>query len=181
MKEFKDTYIRDGDIDFHDTYKEMQNKEKWLDILGYEGIYQVSDLGGVRSLDRISPNGHKLNGKRLKSSIRGKNCKYLSVVLCKNAILKSRLVGDLVIRAFKYPDKKGKDVRYMDGDKLNNKLENLRLKRKGNYIKERTKEILRLCRSGELSVKEIAKMYNLKDKNVRLIRSMYKNRLQEII
>lgn len=38
-------------------------KEIWKDISGYEGYYQVSNKGNVRSLDRIVSNNNKINGK----------------------------------------------------------------------------------------------------------------------
>ena len=43
-------------------------EEYWKDILEYEGIYQVSNLGNIRSLDRVSKIGRKLVGKILKLS-----------------------------------------------------------------------------------------------------------------
>ena len=38
-------------------------KEIWKDIKGYEGLYQVSNLGNVRSMDRITRDGRKIKGK----------------------------------------------------------------------------------------------------------------------
>ena len=38
-------------------------EEIWKDVVGYEGYYQVSNLGRVRSLDRIASNGRKIKGK----------------------------------------------------------------------------------------------------------------------
>jgi len=37
--------------------------EIWKDIKGYEGSYQVSDLGRVRSLDRVTFDGRRLKGR----------------------------------------------------------------------------------------------------------------------
>ena len=37
-------------------------EEIWKDVVGYEGYYQVSNLGRVRSLDRIASNGRKIKG-----------------------------------------------------------------------------------------------------------------------
>lgn len=54
--------------------------EVWKDIKGYEGVYQVSNQGRVRSLDRLNS-----AGKRMKGSIRrqSKNRNgYLYVNLC---------------------------------------------------------------------------------------------------
>ena len=40
-------------------------QETWKDIQGYEGFYQVSNVGRVRSVDRIDSRGHKRKGKIL--------------------------------------------------------------------------------------------------------------------
>ena len=45
--------------------------EVWKDIPEYEGLYQVSNLGNVKSLDRVSSNGRKLKVKVLKGAICG--------------------------------------------------------------------------------------------------------------
>lgn len=39
-------------------------KEIWKDVIGYEGLYQVSNYGRVKSLERLSTNGRCLKGKR---------------------------------------------------------------------------------------------------------------------
>lgn len=44
----------------------MSETEIWKDIPGYEGLYQVSSLGRVKSLDRVNSRGHKQSGKILK-------------------------------------------------------------------------------------------------------------------
>jgi hypothetical protein len=46
--------------------------EVWKDIKGYEGSCQVSDLGNVRSLDRIDYAGRSLKGRMFKPGIRFK-------------------------------------------------------------------------------------------------------------
>ena len=72
------------------TEKELDS-EKWKDIDGYDGMYQVSDLGRVRS--RYSGEWRVLRG--------GKNSKgYLSVGLCKDSKQKSILVHRIVANAF---------------------------------------------------------------------------------
>ena len=61
-------------------------EEIWKDILGYEGIYQVSNLGRIRSVDRVVlySSGKKvfMRGNNLK--LRYNNSGYLYVVLSKN-------------------------------------------------------------------------------------------------
>ena len=43
--------------------------EEWRDIEGYEGLYQVSNLGKVKSLDRVDCRGRKLKGKIMKQKL----------------------------------------------------------------------------------------------------------------
>lgn len=75
--------------------------EEWRDIAGYEGLYQVSDWGNVRSLDRI------INTKKKKRRYKGRMLKltnkadgYVSVNLWKNGKNKNCTVHRLVANAF---------------------------------------------------------------------------------
>jgi hypothetical protein len=99
--------------------------ENWKDIKDYEGIYQVSDLGNVKSLDRyINCNGTQkhLKGKLKKpSSASG----YCLVHLHKNGIISHQLVHRLVAKAF-IPNPEDKlEVNHIDHNRKNNKLSNL--------------------------------------------------------
>ena len=75
----------------------IENTEIWKDIEGYEG-YQVSNLGRVRSLDRIDSNNHPLNGVILKPYI--SNSGYLLVGLYKQQKRDRKLLHRLVAEAF---------------------------------------------------------------------------------
>lgn len=96
--------------------------ETWKDIPGYEGDYQVSDMGNVRSLDRVvfQANGcRKRKGQLLKpSTVSG----YLHVVLGRQH---SYLIHSLVAAAFIGPRPAGCDVRHGPGGKLDNRAVNL--------------------------------------------------------
>ena len=106
-------------------------EEIWKDIPGYEGLYQVSNFGKVRSLKRtIKYNGKgKGSGTRIYESIELKQCLntvgYYQVSLSVNNCRKRYMVHRLVASAFcNHPI--GKDyVNHMDGNYLNNKSENL--------------------------------------------------------
>jgi len=107
-------------------------KEIWKDIPGYEGLYQVSDLGRVRSLDRVVPNGRhggtrKLKGKVLKAW--PNSFSYLHVNLCKDGKCKPTKVHKLVAMAFLNHEPCGHKevVDHIDNDKSNNRLDNLQL------------------------------------------------------
>lgn len=96
-------------------------EEIWKDVPGYETYYQVSNLGRVRSLDRFY-NGRNLKGKILKLS--PNKFGYLRFTAKKDNITKTLHVHRIVLLTFN-PILKEKQVNHIDGDKTNNKLENL--------------------------------------------------------
>jgi hypothetical protein len=103
-------------------------EEIWRDIEGYEGLYQVSNLGRVRSLDRIEKYGHsfrKRNGRILKS-IRDKDG-YQSVTLSFKSINKRCRVHRLVWEAFNGSIPDGIECNHLNERKDDNRLENLNL------------------------------------------------------
>ena len=98
--------------------------EIWKDIKGYEGLYQISNLGQVKSLARPINNFNQCcnKDKLLKGGIkRG----YRQVILLKDKKRKYASVHRLVAEAFlPNPDKKPQ-VNHIDGNKKNNRLDNL--------------------------------------------------------
>ena len=97
--------------------------EEWKDIKGYEGLYQISNLGRVKSLSRIDSRGHKLNEKILKPKIRGYG--YKAVMLSKNNIHKLYYIHRLVAEAFIPNPDNLPCVNHIDENKNNNCIENL--------------------------------------------------------
>ena len=96
-------------------------EEIWKDIEGYEGTYQVSNLGRVRSLDRYVPFGtnssrlRKISGKVLKQQPHNKG--YWVAQLSKDSKLSLYLVHRLVATAF-IPNPMNKEmVNHKDGNK----------------------------------------------------------------
>lgn len=105
-------------------YNEPTNE--WID---YRGLYQVSNFGRVRSLDRIvNYNNIKyltLKGKCLKTSNNGNG--YLHLQLYKDGIPKNYKISRLVYFTFN-PDADTKlQVNHIDENKSNNRLDNLNL------------------------------------------------------
>ena len=103
--------------------------EIWKDIKGYEEIYQISNLGRVKSLPRIALNGRKLYGKIL--SIFELHNGYKAVSLYnKKGVYKKRKISDLVMEAFNEDYERYKNKKYwihnVDGDKSNNEFINLK-------------------------------------------------------
>lgn len=101
-------------------------QEIWENIKGYEGIYQVSNLGNIKSVNHyVMNNGIKQlrKGNVLKKNINVWG--YEGVVLYKNGIGKRHTVHRLVANAFiNNPDNK-KEINHIDGNKLNNCVSNL--------------------------------------------------------
>lgn len=91
------------------------SKEIWKDIEGYEGLYQVSNLGRVKSNLR--------KGKILKSNSTYDG--YYNVTLSKNGKLKTYRIHRLVCIAFLDNPLNKSEVNHIDGNKKNNNIENL--------------------------------------------------------
>lgn len=98
--------------------------EIWKDIPNYEG-YQVSNLGRVKSLERIDALGHRLKEKILKPQL--DRYGYYHVILCKNSIQKFYLVHRLVWIAFNGTIPEGLQVNHINEIKSDNRLSNLNL------------------------------------------------------
>ena len=98
--------------------KEYLN-EIWKPIKGYEGLYEVSNLGRVRSLVN---NKGQYREKILKHNIRNG---YPSVTLCKNKKLKSFTIHRLVAEAFLPNPDNLPCVNHKDENRLNNFVNNL--------------------------------------------------------
>src|SRR5699024_6100473 len=101
--------------------------EIWKDINGYEGIYQVSSLGRVRSLDRTLLNKnnieYKVKGKIRKISCTGKG--YQKIQLSKEGNSKNFSIHRLVAQAFIPNPENLPIVNHIDGNKTNNHIGNL--------------------------------------------------------
>jgi hypothetical protein len=99
--------------------------EIWKDISGYEGCYQVSNLGRVRSCDRYVEfhRGTRLHkGKLLRPRERAG---YLAVALSAYGIQKDKSIHVLVAEAFHGKRPQGFEVNHADTDKHNNYASNL--------------------------------------------------------
>lgn len=94
------------------------SNEIFKDIEGYEGLYQVSNLGNIKSL-------HCNKEKILKPTIRSNNYKYYFVGLLKDGKRKYFAVHRLVAMMFIPNPSNYEQVDHLDGNKLNNNVKNL--------------------------------------------------------
>ena len=120
--------------------------EQWKDILDYEGLYQVSDLGRVKRLDRLknhsSGKGTFLSKEKIMKQSKGKF--YYSVGLYDSFKLKTWLVHHLVSIVFlnHYPKRNNLVIDHKDNIKGNNMLSNLQIiTNRNNSSKDRINSV----------------------------------------
>lgn len=167
--------------------------EIWKDVVGYEGYYQISNFGNVKSLSRIKL--HKgyipllTKEKLMKININKYGYSYIS--LEKNKKQKYCLIHRLVGIAFIDNNKNKTDINHKNGVKHDNRLENLEwLTRKENTIhsaktgltkigelnyctKLKNKDVLKI-RESSLSTKELSQIYNVSVSTIYNIKSRKK-------
>lgn len=99
--------------------------EMWKDIKGYEGLYQVSNLGNVRSLEHLDKNKrNRIVGRVLKPGMKAYG--YLQVGLRDGyGKQKNYYVHRLVMEAFVGECPDGCEVNHIDENKANNNISNL--------------------------------------------------------
>lgn len=143
--------------------------EIWKDIPNYQGLYQVSDYGNIRSLDHYSnnhyPDGNKQfhKGKILKPFENANG--YLLIKLYKNGHNTTFQLHRIVANVFLPNHNKKLQVNHLDENTKNNKVTNLEwcsAKRNSNYG-TRNKRISVANRNGKLSkkIKQLDKVGNL--------------------
>lgn len=146
------------------------DEEFWKDIPGYEGLYQISNLGRVKSLDRTKTkqgHEHKVIGRMLKQIERTKGGR-MNVRLYKNGKYKHHYVHVLVAHTF-IGNIEGLEVCHLDSNFKNNNLNNLKL----DTISEN--------RIDEYRNGNINKNRNVTPKDVREIRDLHHNNIYNTI
>jgi len=103
--------------------------EEWRPVLDFEGIYSISNLGRLRSEDRIviRRNGTKQPRRGIMMRLPPNQDGYPHVSLCKNGHRKDSVIHHLVLEAFIGPRPTSKhEGCHNDGNPANNRLDNLR-------------------------------------------------------
>lgn len=134
-------------------------EEIWKDIEGYEGIYQVSNLGRVRSLDRIVNRQNPRNGQPLSFTLKGCIMKqyldktgYYRLTLKVIEPFKRRTIHSLVAETFVDGYFEGAIVNHKDENKTNNRADNLEwvtYKQNSNYGNAKQRQIEKQIRPVE--------------------------------
>ena len=129
-------------------------EEAWKDIEGYEGLYQISNLGNVKSLNYNKTKKEKI----LKPFINSDG--YLLVKLCKNKTIKCLSVHSLVAKSFIENPNNYPCINHKDECKTNNVVSNLEWctnKYNINYgtgnerrAESRSKKVYQYTKEGEL-------------------------------
>src|ERR1035437_1027660 len=108
----------------------VSTNEQWLPIVGYPA-YEVSSIGGVRSVTRQVPWGFNRWGQQIFSTLKGQMIKtrlhhgYPTFGVCVNGKHRDMTVHMAMMQAFVGPVPKGQEVRHLDGKPANNVLSNL--------------------------------------------------------
>lgn len=145
-------------------------REEWRDIKGYEGYYQVSNMGRVRSLDRTIYNA-RIKGEKKVLHYKGKilslgyrNKGYWGVILTKSSKARSFAVHRLVAQAFIPNPQNYPQVNHKDENKENNCVDNLewcdckyninygswRQKQSDSHKGKRAKKVIQYDKQGNL-------------------------------
>lgn len=105
------------------------SNETWKDIPGYEGIYQASSYGNIRTCEGKTTSNKRYKVRHWKSRVlrgKGNNAKTgRRVTLWKDGVGKDWLVARLVAITFLGAPPEGYTVNHIDGNRFNNRIDNL--------------------------------------------------------
>lgn len=167
-----------------DVWATLPSFEEWRCVTGYEGLYDVSSFGRVRSRHG--------GGLRILAPVRQRQG-YLSVVLFKDGEKKRHSIHRLVCIEFNGPQPEGCEVGHSDGSKDNNDRRNLRWVTKAENYADKVKhgyvphsnthhtgerhpsakltaDHVREIRASNMGHKPIARLYGVSDAQIRRIR-----------
>jgi hypothetical protein len=126
----------------------VEMKEIWKPVKGYEGLYEVSNLGRVKSLERPIYRKcgrlHYTQKELILSTKRVGSHGYRYLNLC-NRVQKAYTVHRLMMEAFIPNPENKKDINHIDGNKLNNVLSNLEWATRSENMVHMYKTGLRAC------------------------------------
>lgn len=104
----------------------MSPSERWLPVVGYEGLYEVSDMGFVRRLVFVNGNTNKPYAHPRVLKRNKVSTGYLSVDLCKDNTVTKHAIHRMVLTAFVGPCPTGMIAAHGNGNPTDPRLANLR-------------------------------------------------------
>ncbi len=146
---------------------ETPQNEAWLPIPGYEEIYEASNQGKIRSLDRLVDHGLGSAKRRIKGRVlkcNPANHGYPAVNLYKDGKATFLCVHRLIALTFMGPCPENHEVAHNDGDRLNSKASNLRYATRAenmqDAIKHGTAAVGHHNRMAKLSPEQVSAIRN---------------------
>jgi len=136
----------------------MNDTEIWKDITNYEGYYQASNFGRIKSVKRYICRGFMNKLRTVPEKIRQAsvdNDGYLTIRLHINGIRKNYFVHRLIAETFLENIEKKPQVNHIDGDKKNCHLSNLEWVTQSENIKHSYNVIGRIASGGAIAYKPI--------------------------
>lgn len=135
----------------------------WIDINGYEGFYQINEIGQVKRLGNCK--WSKGSKDRILKQEKNNNG-YLRVTLSKNNNVKRYLVHKLVYENFVCKINENMTINHKDLNRCNNNLNNLELvtQHENNQLKSNNKldkSKIIMIRNSKLKKEELAKLFNV--------------------
>lgn len=141
--------------------------ETWLPVVRYEGLYEVSSAGRIRSLPRVTVRRDGVK-RRFPGKLLSLSCKdygYYQVSLCKNGVSERLLLHRLVCEAFHGAAPTPRmEVAHGDGNRLHNAAANLRWVSSGENSRD-------MIRHGTWNRGDRSSLAKLDDDKVRIIRA----------
>ena len=133
-------------------------EEVWVPVVGYEGLYQVSDQGRVRSITRTRVDGRTYQGRILKLC---EKQRYYQVSLFKNDGFQKLMVHRLVAEAFIPNPGNLPVVNHIDENKHNNAASNLEwcTQKENSNHGERNRKIRQAAKKKRMSVGEVCGVF----------------------
>lgn len=126
------------------TEERINDSEVYKDVVGYEGLYKISNLGNIISLKRqavhSSKNGYT-NIKEKKLSMSKTPQGYLKVLLSKNGVKKTKLIHHMVAESFLNHINRSNFIviDHVDENKTNNSVSNLQIINKSENMNKSIK------------------------------------------
>lgn len=173
--------------------KKSESIVEWRPVKNYEGIYEINNLGVVKSLSRKKYCGHKNSKPQLTKEKYLKNkidrLGYVRVKLSKDGKSSLKYVHRILALSFIDNPKNKKEINHIDGNKQNNNLNNLEWttrsknmkhafelglhkakkgeeNNKAKLTKNEVKEIRRLYKKGEYTQTRLGEMFDVSSANI---------------